>query len=254
MRPGSRRRRSGPRGTMRSSARRNGGMRCRRGWSQAAAVGEDPGRRKRPMEAEARGRAEATEVAGRAGGRRAGVRPRHPGGAAAGATAGAKAQRNFTDPESRIMKTTTGGSRDYNAQAALTPRRRSSWRRTLTNKARIDRSLLGLVDAVEANCGPIPTQASADNGYYSDQNVTGCGAAGDRPVPGDGPAAARQRQREGSGRQAGRARSRRRCCEADRWRMGQSVPPAEAVGGAGLRANQGGPGGSGSSCSGAKPR
>ena len=39
-----------------------------------------------------------------------------------------KAQRNFTDPDSRILKTKDGYIQGYNAQAAVDRRPRSSWR------------------------------------------------------------------------------------------------------------------------------
>jgi hypothetical protein len=42
----------------------------------------------------------------------------------------AKAQKNFTDPDSRIMKSKDGFVQAYNARPLLTQKRRSSWRRT----------------------------------------------------------------------------------------------------------------------------
>ena len=41
-----------------------------------------------------------------------------------------KAQKNFTDPESRIMKSKDGFVQAYNGQAAVDAMRRSLWRRT----------------------------------------------------------------------------------------------------------------------------
>ncbi len=163
---------------------------------------------KAALEAEARGRAEATEspVAP------AEDEPEAPAPAPEEPPPGPlpepKAQRNFTDPESRIMKTHDGWQQSYNAQAAVDAETQVIVATYVTNKGTDRQELLGLVDAVEANCGAYPTQASADNGYYSDQNVTGAAQRGIDLYLATG------RQRHGSASATGQATSRESAVKA----------------------------------------
>lgn len=89
-----------------------------------------------------------------------------------------KAQRNFTDPESRIMKTHDGWQQSYNAQAAVDAGSQVIVATYVTNRGTDKQELLPLLDAVEANLGVYPEQASADCGYYSDANVRGASERG----------------------------------------------------------------------------
>src|SRR5271163_609141 len=70
-----------------------------------------------------------------------------------------KAQKNFTDPESRIMKTKDGFIQGYNAQAAVDAKQSDQ------------HQLAPIVDAIEANLNRKPAQLSADAGYCSDANL-----------------------------------------------------------------------------------
>ncbi len=83
-----------------------------------------------------------------------------------------KAQSNFTDPESRIMK---GSDKEftqaYNAQAAVDADTQVILAADLTNCAADSQHLPGLVEQTIENCGDTPKQASADAGYYSQANV-----------------------------------------------------------------------------------
>jgi len=89
-----------------------------------------------------------------------------------------KAQRNFTDPESRIMKTHDGWQQSYNAQAAVEAGTQVIVATYVTNRGTDKQELLPLLDAVAANLGEYPAEASADNGYYSDANVRGAAERG----------------------------------------------------------------------------
>ena len=78
-----------------------------------------------------------------------------------------KAQRNFTDPASRIMKTKDG----FNAQVAVDATAQVIVARTLTNQASDSPHLQGLVDQIAANTEALPAQRSADAGYCSEDNL-----------------------------------------------------------------------------------
>jgi transposase len=82
------------------------------------------------------------------------------------------AQRNFTDPESRIMRSRPDGwIQGYNAQAVVDAGHQVIVATTITTSATDTGSLPGLVDAVEANTGRRPKKLLADAGYQSDDNL-----------------------------------------------------------------------------------
>ena len=98
------------------------------------------------------------------------------------------AQRNFTDPESRIMKdgATQGFEQAYNAQAAVDEAAQIIVARAVTQEANDKQQLVPLVGQVETNCGAVPATVSADAGYFSEANVTDPRLAGvDLYVPPD---------------------------------------------------------------------
>jgi hypothetical protein len=82
-----------------------------------------------------------------------------------------KAQRNFTDPQSRIMKGRDGFIQGYNAQAAVDGKAQVIVAQGLTDCAADSDQLISMVDAVIANAGRIPAQLSADAGYCSEANI-----------------------------------------------------------------------------------
>ena len=82
-----------------------------------------------------------------------------------------KAQRNFTDPESRIMKTGDGFVQGYNCQAAVDEERQIVVAQAVTNQCPDPEHLPAMLAQVETNCGENPTTATADNGYMSDANM-----------------------------------------------------------------------------------
>jgi len=81
------------------------------------------------------------------------------------------AQRNFTDPESRIMKGHDGFVQAYNAQAAVDATAQVIVAHHLTNNAADQDALAPLLDAVTANTGVTPAEVSADSGYCSEANL-----------------------------------------------------------------------------------
>ena len=85
-----------------------------------------------------------------------------------------KAQRNFTDPESRIMKNSDKAFiQGYNAQAAVDHQHQVIVACEVTNQAADAPHLQEMVKRIEENTGDLPKQLSADAGYFSDENVKG---------------------------------------------------------------------------------
>ena len=81
-----------------------------------------------------------------------------------------KAQDNFTDPESRIMK--LGGSFEqcYNAQAVVDADSQLIVASGLSNNAADNEELLPMVEAVKDNLGELPKRALADTGFRSEDS------------------------------------------------------------------------------------
>jgi transposase len=84
-----------------------------------------------------------------------------------------KAQRNFTEPESRIQKAGGDYVQGYNAQAAVDGEAQVIVAEAVTNQPPDAEHLLPMIDQVEANCGQVPEALSADAGYYSQANIQG---------------------------------------------------------------------------------
>jgi hypothetical protein len=83
-----------------------------------------------------------------------------------------KAQRNFTDPDSRIMRSKPDGwVQAYNAQAVVDEAHGVIVATELTAEATDTGSLPALIDGIEANTGRRPRRLLADAGYQSDTNL-----------------------------------------------------------------------------------
>ena len=89
-----------------------------------------------------------------------------------------KAQRNFTDAESRILKAKDGYIQGYNAQAAVDGEAQIIVAHGLTPSMSDHGQLVGLIDGIEANLGAKPKEASADSGYLSEANLAALHARG----------------------------------------------------------------------------
>lgn len=84
-----------------------------------------------------------------------------------------KAQRNFTDPESRIMKNSDQAFiQAYNAQVAVDVDSQIIVAADLSNQAADGPHLLPLVRDVMRTCDEKPSEVLADAGYFSEANVT----------------------------------------------------------------------------------
>ena len=90
-----------------------------------------------------------------------------------------RAQDNFTDPDSRIMKRAGGGfDPGYNAQTAVDEAAHIIVAAELTNNASDAGELPTMLQAVEDNLDRAPEQVLADTGYRSEavfEQLAGCG-------------------------------------------------------------------------------
>jgi hypothetical protein len=80
-------------------------------------------------------------------------------------------QRNFTDPDSRIMKQGKDFVQGYNAQAVVDDAEQVIVAAAVTNHPADAQHLPAMVAAVEDNLGDRPVQALGDAGYYSAENI-----------------------------------------------------------------------------------
>ncbi len=81
-----------------------------------------------------------------------------------------KAQENFTDPDSRIMKSAEGLTQAYNTQIAVDENTQLIVATGLTQCAADNGELLALVEEVERIVGEVPEQVLADAGYKGETN------------------------------------------------------------------------------------
>ena len=82
-----------------------------------------------------------------------------------------KDQYNFTDPESRIMKSADGFVQGYNAQAAVEPALLLIVGQSVTEVANDKKQLMPMVELIEQQSGQRPEAILADNGYCSEENL-----------------------------------------------------------------------------------
>ena len=133
-----------------------------------------------------------------------------------------KAQSNFTDPESRIMKTSAEGfQQSYNAQTVVDDASQMVVEASVSACASDQGELIARLDAVERQYGARPEEVLADAGYCNEADLTeleargiagyvAVGREGKKAVvdPKRRPATARMKQKLGTA--AGRARYARR--------------------------------------------
>jgi len=117
-------------------------------------------------EEEERRRAKAEEERKAAGRKKTGKTPAPPNREPAG-----KSQRNFTDPESRVLLTKDGYVQGFNAQAAVDGTAQIIVAHELTASMSDHGQLVPLIDAIDNTLGRKPKQASADSGYLSEENL-----------------------------------------------------------------------------------
>jgi len=82
-----------------------------------------------------------------------------------------KAQRNFTDGDSRIMPRDGGFQQSYNAQVAVDADTQLIVAQEVGQSASDSRQLEPMVEQVRANTGLLPVQMSADAGYLCQEDI-----------------------------------------------------------------------------------
>jgi hypothetical protein len=97
--------------------------------------------------------------------------PEHQIPTGADGTPTPKAQRNFTDADSRIMKTGDGFVQGYNCQAMVDADHQIIVAQAVTNQPPDVEHLAPLLAQTIANCGKAPRRLSGDAGYFSQDNV-----------------------------------------------------------------------------------
>lgn len=125
--------------------------------------------RKAKAELEAEARAEAEEKAQErppSSGKRRGRKPKNPPG-----TPADKAQKNFTDPESRIMKTGNGYIQAYNGQAAVDADSQVIVAQSLEARQNDHDELPWILRQIKSNTGRQAKELSADANYCSEANL-----------------------------------------------------------------------------------
>ena len=117
-----------------------------------------------------------------------------------------KAQSNFTDPESRVMKTSTEGFQQcYNAQVAVDGEHQIIVATEVTAKASDQGQMMGLLEEVEETFEETPKQVLADGGYCNEadlQALEARGVDGYVALGREGEAGGRGRSRQVSGQES----------------------------------------------------
>jgi transposase len=83
----------------------------------------------------------------------------------------AKVQRNFTDPESRIMKSSQGFVQGYNAQAAVDVDHQVIVAQSVVNTGSDAHQMIPLLEQIRSNLKQQAKEISADSGYCSELNL-----------------------------------------------------------------------------------
>ena len=83
----------------------------------------------------------------------------------------AKAQYNFTDAESRIMKGSDGFVQGYNTQVAVEPLFQLVVGQTVTQAANDKQQMVPLIEAIQEQSGQRPKEVLTDSGYCSEENL-----------------------------------------------------------------------------------
>ncbi|MCB9914835.1 MAG: transposase [Planctomycetes bacterium] len=89
-----------------------------------------------------------------------------------------RAQRNFTDPDSRILKDGGGYMQGYNCQAVVDEAHQIIIAAGASNQAPDVEYLKPMLEAAVTNCGATPAVFTADAGYWSDENARFCEGLG----------------------------------------------------------------------------
>jgi transposase len=143
-----------------------------------------------------------------------------------------RAQRNFTDPDSRVLKTREGFIQGYNGQLAVDSAHQIITAQRLTTNGNDQAGLVPLLDATRAVLGRAPREVSADAGFCREDNLEALAARGIRGYLAPGrarhgnPDPSGQRQLRPGSRMAAMAARLRRAGRRSRYRLRkQTVEP-----------------------------
>ncbi|MFQ5515906.1 MAG: IS1182 family transposase [Myxococcota bacterium] len=142
------------------------------GMEETARAHTDPsmGQRLRTKAANARRQADEldppSDDCAPLGGGGAGELARRPGSTTPDATPKPSAQRNFTDPDSCIMKGGDGFMQAYNAQLAVDEHCQVIVATGVTDQAADNANLTPMLERIAGNLGEVPSQATGDTGYW----------------------------------------------------------------------------------------
>ncbi len=92
-----------------------------------------------------------------------------------------KAQRNFTDPDSRIMVRDGAYMQAYNGQIAVDEANQIIVAAALSNQGPDVQYFEPMLRRVVENCGAVPARGTGDAGYFSEANVRAAEALGCEP-------------------------------------------------------------------------
>jgi hypothetical protein len=138
-----------------------------------AALGQEAREAAEKKQAEVEAQLREREKQEREGGRKMGGRPPQAPDPEQ-AKPEAKAPRNFTDPDSRIMQ--DGATKEfvqaYNAQAGVGSHAQVIGVASVTQESNDQKQWVAMLKEVKVQRGSPPQQATADTGYFSEQNVT----------------------------------------------------------------------------------
>lgn len=125
------------------------------------------------LEAEARAAAESDGTGGKDDGPGPSTGMRKAGAPQANADGGPpdRAQRNFTDPDSRVLASRGGWVQGYNAQIAVDAENQIVVAQCLGSQPVDAPALPKLIAAIRTNCGANPDEVSADSGYCTEANL-----------------------------------------------------------------------------------
>ena len=145
------------------------------GMEDTARGHTDPSMRQRLRTKAAKARRQADELAPPSddcpppGGGAPGELPRRPGSTTPDATPKPSAQRNFTDPDSCIMKGGDGFMQAYNAQLAVDEHCQVIVATGVTNQAADNVNLIPMLERIKGHLGEVPGQTTGDTGYWHGQ-------------------------------------------------------------------------------------
>jgi transposase len=143
-----------------------------------------------------------------------------------------RAQRNFSDPDSRVLKTRDGFVQGYNGQLAVDAAHQIITAQRLTTNGSDQDALVPLLDATAAVLGRQPREVSADAGFCRESNLEALAArrirgylAPGRAAHGSADPSGRRRLQPGS-RMAAMAAKLKRAGRRSRYRLRkQTVEP-----------------------------